>query len=162
MKKIIMAGLLAAISAIAMAQAREPDNRLSPVKSGDQWTYKQFDETGQEEAAIAHFKIGWKTKQGALAVLASYGGLAVGPDTLWKMSYFLKPDVCMLDVASGVQLSPKRSCNLSPAAGTGWESETFDKLTRTHNRFTVMSREEIQVPAGIYQAFKIDHVAVIQ
>ena len=157
-----MASLLVAIAAGAKAQDRAQDGRLSPVKPGDQWSYKQFDKAGSRDAAIAHFKIGWKTKQGELAVLANYGGLTLGPETLWKMTYVLTPDVCMLDVASGEHLSPLHPCDLSLATGTTWESDTSDKLTRTHNRFKVISLEEVHVPAGIYQAFKIDRVAAVR
>lgn len=162
MKKILMASLLVAISVCAKAQDPAQDNRLSPVKPGDQWSYKQFDEAGSKDAAIAHFKIGWKTKQGELAVLANYGGLTVGPETLWKTMYFLTPDVCMLDVASGEHLSPLHPYDLSLVTGTTWESDTSDKFTRTHNRFKVISLEEVHVPAGIYHAFKIDRVAAVR
>lgn len=133
-----------------------------PVVPGDMWVYKQTTEApGQAPSSDTwRFRAAYRTKEGKLAVLAAPAKLA-GPNVLWKIVYLLNDDVCTLDVANGESLGLKHSCDTPLKVDMAWESGSAERQSRMHERYQVLAQEKVQVPAGSYEAFKIDSVGTV-
>lgn len=158
MRKGILLGFLSIASALALPHASGQEFISKPITAEDTWTYKQTrEQPGKEPQSYKlTYQVSGKNAEGHYIVQLTNGNVAVGPNTIWQTAFLLRDRICVIDVAGWKSLGLRNSCRTPLVANMSWEADFADQQSKTHSSYKVISREEVQVPAGTYQAIRIE------
>lgn len=127
-----------------------------PVAAGQTWTYKRVTKTpaGSTESRTI-FRIA-AHGQGGRLVIESLPAQLTGRPTVWHKGATIDSDSCMVDFFGTGSLGILQSCSTTFVPGMDWTTEDVVKGTRLQQRYEVLDLEQVTVPAGSFNAVKIE------
>lgn len=126
---------------------------LHPLQVGDTWRYRQ---TSEQPGAVPlsvlapYFSVLSQSKSGEFVLAMKRHDIT---NAAWKLIGQTSPTVCLFDVTAREGIT--KNCEIRLKEGDTWSTDETTSLARTQERFSVGGVEEVIVPAGKYQAVKI-------
>ena len=156
MKHGITALALALATSCAHADTAQFTAVREPVAPGQTWTYKRVTMTpaGSTESRTI-FRIAAQSRGERLRI-ESLPAELTGRPTVWHKGAAIDSDSCMVDFFGTGSLGILHSCATTFVPGMDWTTEEVVKGTRLQQRYAVLDHEQITVPAGSFNAIKIE------